>query len=187
MASLVGVSMGEAMRSMMSLAQELVVLREKLWVGIMIRTRAMRAMSSMSRVLVHWRSLKVGYCCITEQQFDVCNHNTTHGACGCGCGGHHSGQRGCSDCIIDQNAPLGCRSNSPASPLVPTTSNSPPIVSAPGVVASSSTTTLHETVVTFQDSTQPSGKRKQPNLVLTPVTAKVPAVIGLDSHTLKKR
>ena len=52
--------MGEAMRSMMSLAQELVVLREKLWVGIMIRTRAMRAMSSMSRVLVHWRSLKVG-------------------------------------------------------------------------------------------------------------------------------
>lgn len=59
MASLVGVSMGEAMRSMMSLVQELVVLREKLWVGIMIRMRAMKAMSSMSRVLVHWRSLKV--------------------------------------------------------------------------------------------------------------------------------
>lgn len=60
MASLVEVSMEEAMRSMMLLVQELVVLREKLWVGIMIRMRAMRAMSLMSSVLVHWRSLKVG-------------------------------------------------------------------------------------------------------------------------------
>ncbi|KIK01548.1 hypothetical protein K443DRAFT_6829 [Laccaria amethystina LaAM-08-1] len=62
-----------------------------------------------------------------------------------------------------------------------------PIISAPLVLATSSTTTLQETVATIQEQTQPSRKRKQPNFAPTLVNRKVPTAVGLDGCPLKKR
>ena len=134
----------------------------------------------MLRVLMQWQSLKVSNIISVlislKKKFDVGNAcNTTH-----------SGQRCCSDEIFYQTAPFDSRNNSSAPPLVAMTSNSLPVVSAPWVIASSSTSTPHETIATVQDSTKPSKKRKQPNPTPTLVTAKAPAVVGPDGRPLKK-